>query len=533
MSNNVNNLLVRAKSLPSQSGVYKFYDADGRLLYIGKAKNLKNRVSSYFQKTNQLSPIKVDLVNKISAIDYIVVSNEIEALLLETTLIKKYKPPYNIDLKDDKSWYFIALSKENFPKIFLIRYHDIFKKQSFAFKIIAGPFFSGQDARRLMVLLKHVFPFYETGGAMVEISNKKGTPYHLGRYIKQPSLDDKSWQENIKQLVKLLNGHIKSLQTLLTQQINDAADKLNYERAQLLKNRLLALNKINLQQNIVVSKNINEDYVALTKVEQLGVAGILQVRNGHVINKQTILLNGDDDDQWEQVFNLLYPPNSVHIKNIYTNQPRLLTEVSTKPIKTKRQKSLIKIAEENAAQVLAKHLKIKNDQALKRINALTELKSYLQLKTLPKRIECFDISNFQGKQMVASMTVAIDGAPNNKHYRRFKIKTIKGIDDPRAMAETISRRLGHKNWPLPDLFIVDGGVTQVRAAAQVLQTNNINIPLRGIAKQFELLIDTDNQALKLEKRNPGLQLIQALRDEAHRFAITYHRLLRKKQLLGK
>lgn len=528
----MNNLLIRAKSLPPQPGVYKFYDPDGQLLYIGKAKNLKNRVSSYFQKTSQLSPIKIDLVNKISVIDYIVVSNEIESLLLETTLIKKHKPPYNIDQKDDKSWFFIALSQEQFPKVFLIRYHDILKKNFAKFKIISGPFFSGYDARQLIVLLKQVFPFYEIGGAMVEINSKKGTPYHLGRYISQPTLDEKSWQENIKQLIKLINGHNKILLNLLLKQINEAVNNLNFERAQLLKNRLLALQKINLKQNIVIAKNINEDYIALIKTEQLGVAGILQIRNGHVTNKQTIDLVGDTNDQWEQIFTILYPPNSTVTKNIYLNDPNVITEFKIQPAKTKRQKGLLKIAEENAGQLLAKHLKIKTDQASKRINALTELQQHLKLKKLPKRIECYDISNFQGKQMVAAMTVAIDGAPNNKFYRRFKIKTITGIDDPRAMAETLSRRLNHDNWPLPDLIIVDGGVTQVRAVQQVLSERKLDIPLRGLAKQFELLIDAKNDSLKLDKHNYGLQLLQALRDETHRFAITYHRLLRKKKILA-
>lgn len=529
----MSSLLSRAKGLPNQPGIYKFFDDQGQLLYIGKAKNLKNRVSTYFQKTNQLTPIKIDMVNKLAVIDYIVVNNEAEALLLETTLIKKHKPPYNIDLKDDKSWYFIALSKEDYQKVFLIRYRDILNNKTIKHKIVAGPFFSGFDARQLMILLKQIFPFHEPNGAMVEINNKKGTPFHLGRYINQPTLNKKQWQDSINQLVKLINGNNKSLIELLSTQINTAAITLNFERAQLLKNRLQALQKIKQKQNAVVAKNINEDYVAVVNTEKFGVAGVMQIRNGNIINKQTIEVSGDQTDQWNEALNIFYPPNSVLTKKIYTNSDLNFSEITLLQAKTKRQKELIKMAEENASQLLAKKLKLKTDQATKRISALNELQKALMLTELPKRIECYDISNFQGKQMVASMTVAIDGAPNNKHYRRFKIKTINGIDDPRAMAEVLSRRLTHKNWPLPDLFIVDGGVTQVRAATQVLQASNIGIPLRGIAKQFELLVDTNNDAIKLDRHNPGLQLIQALRDEAHRFAITYHRLLRKKKLLGK
>ena len=529
----MSSLLQRAQRLPNQPGIYKYYDAEGTLLYIGKAKNLKNRVSSYFQKTNQLSPIKLDMVNKISIIDYIVVTNEMEALLLETTLIKKHKPPYNIVLKDDKSWYFIALSKEAWPKVFLVRYHDIIKKNLSAIKIIAGPFFSGFDARHLMALLKQIFPFHEPGGAMVEINVKKGTPYHLGRYITQPNLNNKQWQQYIDQLIKTINGNNQSLVEQLSCQINLAASAQNFERAQILKNRLYALQTIKQKQNVVIAKNINEDYIAIINANNHGVAAIIQIRNGHMITKQVFDLLSDLNDQWEEVFSILYPPNYPITKNIITNKPNLDGEFKIKAAKTKRQKELLKIAEENAGQYLAKRLKIKTDQAAQRINALTELQTALKLKDLPKRIECYDISNFQGQQMVASMTVAIDGAPNNKHYRRFKIKTIKGIDDPRAMAEVLTRRLTHSAWPLPDLFIVDGGVTQVRAATQVLQDNGVDIPLRGIAKQFELLVDVNNDGLKLDRHNPGLQLIQALRDEAHRFAITYHRLLRKKKLLGK
>lgn len=526
-------LLSRAKSLPNQPGIYKFFDGQGQLLYIGKAKNLKNRVSSYFQKTNQLTAVKLDMVNKVVVIDYIVVNNETEALLLETTLIKKHKPPYNIDLKDDKSWYFIALSKETFPKLFLIRYRDILKDKTIKHKIVAGPFFSGFDARQLMILLKQIFPFHEPKGAMVEINNKKGTPYHLGRYISQANLDENQWHEQIKELLKIINGNNKSLTNYLTNQINQQASNLNFERAQILKNRLIALQKIKQKQNAVNAKNINEDYVAISNSDNFGVVAIIQVRNGNIVNKQTIEVSGDISDQWNLAMNIFYPPNSVTTKKIISNRINSFSETTLLQAKTKREKELLAIAEENASQVLAKKLKIKTDQSTRRINALNDLKSALNLKTLPKRIECYDISNFQGKQMVASMTVAIDGAPNNKHYRRFKIKTLDGIDDPRAMAEVLSRRLKHKVWPLPDLFIVDGGVTQVRAATQALQDNNIYIPLRGIAKQFELLIDSNNQALKLDRHNYGLQLIQALRDEAHRFAITYHRLLRKKKLLGK
>jgi excinuclease ABC subunit C len=519
-------LLSRAKSLPAQPGVYKFYNDQGELLYVGKAKNLKNRVSSYWQKNKQLTPIKLDLVKKTSVIDYIVVNNENEALFLETTLIKKQKPPYNIVLKDDKSWQYIAISQDKLPKVFLLRYHDIVKKNVANYKIIAGPFYSGFVARQLIKLLRQIFPWHETNGAMVEINKKHNSPFHLGRYVNNGLLNKKQWLAQIKQIIKILNGQNQTITNNLRQEITSAIKKLEFEKAQVIKNRLKALENIKTRQNVITTKNINEDYVSIIESADRMAGCLLQVRNGRVINKQAVAV-----DQIEEAFAYFYPPNSQWQKTIITDLIADL-EIKTKLPKNKRQKNLLDLTKENAAQLLAKIIKIKNDQAAKRIAALNQLHKSLKLNKLPKRIECYDVSNFQGQQMVAAMTVAIDGLLSHKDYRRFKIKKIKGIDDPAAMAEVLSRRLKHINWSLPDLIIVDGGVTQVSAVKQTLNNNNLDIPLYGLAKKFELLIAENNRALKLDRYNSGLQLIQSLRDEAHRFAITYHRLLRKKSILS-
>ncbi len=410
---------MNTKNLPAQPGIYRFLDKTGRLLYIGKAKNLKNRVKSYFAKT-PLSGAKQQMVAKIKKIQFTVVTNETEALLLERSLIKKYQPPYNVDLKDDKSWLYVAVTDEEFPKIILTR-----KNIGHSF----GPYTSASAIRETLKMLKKMFPYYSENGAMIDLNKNHHSRLHLGRYLNEPLIDKVEWQTNIRLIKKFLSGQTETFKLDLQKTMLKAAKQKNFEQAAKIRDDLKYLEMIGQKQAVIKNDEVDERYLNRVK---------------------------------------------------------------------------------------------------KNFQALTGLKKILHLKKLPLRIECYDISNIGGQMAVGSMVVLTDGQIDKSQYRRFKIKTVSGANDPAMMAEVIKRRLNN-NWPKPDLILIDGGPTQLNAATAQLKQAGFKLPVVSLAKkQEEIYLPNKAAPLKLPKFSPALQLLQRIRDEAHRFAITYYRKLHSK-----
>ncbi|MDP2586398.1 MAG: excinuclease ABC subunit UvrC [Candidatus Komeilibacteria bacterium] len=421
---------VQIKKIPSQPGIYRFLDESGRLLYIGKAKNLKNRVKSYFAKTAELTPAKQQMVTAIKKIQFTIVTNETEALLLERALINKYLPPYNVDLKDDKSWLYIMITKDEFPKVIITRKH----KQQHQRGVFFGPYTSSLAARQTLRLLKRIFPFYAQAGPMVDLAKNTRSRLHLGRYLNEPLTNQKEWLKNIRLIKKFLSGKNGEFKKSLHLTMLKEAKHGNFERAAALRDQLRYLEIINQKQQVINDQNeVNEAYLAKVKKNYL---------------------------------------------------------------------------------------------------ALKQLQKILKLKKLPARIECYDISNIQGQLAVGSMVVLTDGQIDKSQYRKFKIKTVIGANDPAMIAEVIKRRLKN-DWPKPDLFVIDGGPTQLNAAVTQLKRANLKLPIISLAKRDEeIYLPNEAIPIKLPKFSPALQLLQQIRDEAHRFAITYYRRRHSKNLLG-
>ena len=425
-------LAKQLKTIPAKPGIYRFSDKTGSLLYVGKAKNLKNRVKSYFAKTAELTPAKQQMVLKIKKIQFTIVGNETEALLLERNLINKFQQPYNIDLKDDKSWLYVKMTKEDFPKVILTRKFKVEKENNGGQYF--GPYTSGGSVRQTMRMLKRIFPFYTAEGPMIGLANNPRSRFHLGRYLNQPLTDKKEWQRNIALIKKFLKGHNKTIKEALLKKMALSAKNKNFEQAARLRDQIKALEQVSIKQQIIKKGEVDERYLSKVK------------RN---------------------------------------------------------------------------------------FNSLIQLQKILKLKNLPNRIECYDISNIQGNFSVGSMVVLTDGEIDKSQYRKFKIKTIKGPNDPAMIAEVIKRRLKN-NWPKPDLLLIDGGPTQLNAANKELAKAGLKLAITSLAKrEEEIYLPNEAIPIKLPKFSPALQLLQKIRDEAHRFAIAYYRKLHSKSLIQK
>lgn len=413
------------KNITANPGVYLFKNTAGKIIYVGKAINLKNRINSYFQKINQTPKTKL-LVTEIADLETISVQSELEALLLEAKLIKKFQPEYNSQLKDDKDYLYIILTAEEFPAVITGRKQDLVKASDYF-----GPFPSANAARQTLKTLRLVIPFRINCRPK---SLRACLGYHLGLCpgVCAGTITAKEYRNNLRRIKKFLNGETKNLVGEMEKEVKSYAKTLNFEKA------------AEIQKQINAIKNIT------TKIESV---------------------------------------------EKYLTGPRLL---------------------ENRYE-----------------NQLLELKEVLRLEKLPERIECYDISNISGTEATGSMVVLEGGQTAKNDYRRFKIKKVKSSNDPAMMREVLTRRFKN-SWKKPDLIIVDGGKTQLSAALEVLAKQKLKIPVFGLAKKLEEIHRPgDRQTIRFGKYSGALQLLQRIRDEAHRFAITYHRYLRSKNFLVK
>lgn len=538
------NLKDQIKNLPLKPGVYKFSDSKNRIIYIGKAKSLKNRVSSYFSSRHTESGRIRLMVSQIQRIDYTVVKAEHEALLLENSLIKKYQPKYNVRLKDGKTYPFIAIRKERFPRVYYTRLYD--KKTSEYF----GPFVSGTNMHLLLDLIYRNFFIRNCAFNLSEenIRNKKFRiclNYHI-KLCKGPCeglQTEEDYNANIENVRSILKGKTFFVLGELKKLMKVASDHLEFEKANEIKNTIEALKNYESKATVVNASVNNVDVFSVVSDQHVAVANYLKVVKGAIIQTDTIEYKKILDESDEEILQLAvtefrerYQSTSKDIILPFIPQ---LKEKNVNYLVPKQgdKKELLELARKNAFYYLAD---IQRKKALnleekdKGSKFLQTVKKDLQLEHVPKHIECFDNSNIQGAYPVASMVVFKNGKPWKNGYRHFNIKTVNQVDDFASMAEIVSRRYSRllkENQPLPDLVIVDGGKGQLSAAFKSIDKLGLagKFDLIGIAKKLEDIFKVgESEPVSVDKRSPSLKLIQQARDEAHRFAISHHRNRRSK-----
>ncbi|MBR2861713.1 MAG: excinuclease ABC subunit UvrC [Clostridia bacterium] len=537
------------QALPAEPGVYVYSDANGTVIYVGKARVLKNRVRSYFHSSD-LNLKTRRLVENIASIEYIVTSNELEALLLENNLIKKYKPKYNILLKDDKGYPYLRINtKEAYPKLELAR------KMTFDGATYFGPYFGAGSAKAIRDIALEIYPLQTCNHDFTKKHNVRPClKYHIDR-CPAPCINPskEAYHKNVKKIVGFLKGNEKDALEIIRQKMIKASDKLDFERAAELRDKLEKANEILNRQKIVLDKNQDIDVLGAVLKNGYGVVCSLFIRSGRLIGINTF---EQQDVSYENEGELLskyiiqhYSQGVVLPREIVTRTcfedkdtiEELLLSTAKKPVKiveAKRGKKfeLCLMADKNAQEKFEKSQKSISFKQKRILDGLNALKEVLKLKDIPHRLECFDISHIQGTDTVASMVVFTDGIPDKKEYRRFK--THQGNNDFASMREVVFRRFTDaKNKKagfekLPDLIIIDGGKGQLSSAKEILTELNVNIPVISLAEKLEEIYLPDSPLpLLLPFSSPALQILQAIRDEAHRFAITFHRSLRGKNSL--
>ena len=522
----------KLRTLPDAPGVYIMRDARGKVIYVGKAVVLKNRVRQYFQSSKSHGAKVTAMVAHIADIETIVTANEVEALILECNLIKKYRPRYNVLLKDDKSYPYLKLTAEDFPRIVLTR--RVIRDGSRYF----GPYTSGLAVKETLQLLRKIFPLR----TCTSFHKRPCLEFHIKRCLAPCA--EKISREDYMRLVnaaeKFLEGRTAAVERELAAQMSEAAESLNFERAAKLRDVLLAVRKVAEKQKIVSDVG-DVDAIGLARLDGATCVQIFFVRDGKVIGRENFQLNGAADESDVQAV-------TAFIKQYYSRAEISAAEIllpveltaadvkllsawlNVKIVTPKRgvKRGLVDMANQNAAKFLSEEAARHQLQVAQTFGAVEELRTLLKLPTLPRRMECFDISHIQGSETVASMVVFTDGAPDKRSYRRFKIRSAEGKpDDFLSMREVTSRRYG-KISELPDLIVIDGGQGQLSAALEIIRGAGLQTPVIGLAKQFELIfVEGSNVPIELPRDSQALKLMQRIRDEAHRFAITYHRKLRR------
>ena len=534
-----------AHTIPQQPGIYKYYDGQNTLLYVGKAKDLRKRVVSYFSKT--FTNYKThELVQRIHHIEFTIVGSEQDAFLLENALIKEYQPRYNINLKDDKSYPYIVIKKEPFPRIFLTR-----KKINDGSEYL-GPFTSAGKVRDLISFIKHYIPLRTCKLNLTEqnIQKKKFKvclEYHLGN-CKGPcealqTLQD--YDDGLQQVKNMLKGNLGSVINHFKSEMQQFATQLSFEKADAVRKKIEHLESYQARSVIVSSHLSNIDVFSILKEDNWAYVNYLMVQNGTIVQTHTVPLETKLEETEEEVlsfamlnlrtsFNSLanevivpflidYPDKTVMITIPKGGDKKKLLDLSIKNViyfkeEIKKKKTL--------------HLEGKTDKEKKKV--LYELQTYLQLPEVPDHIECFDNSNFQGSYPVSAMVCFREAVPYKEDYRHFNVKTVQGINDFATMKEVVYRRykrLIAENLPLPKLVIIDGGKGQLSAAMESIAQLGLvgKIPVMGLAKnEEELFFPGDTESIKLPWDSDSLKFVRRIRDEVHRFGITFHRNKRSK-----
>jgi excinuclease ABC subunit C len=538
-------LEIQLQTLPNQPGVYQYYDAEDTIIYVGKAKNLKKRVGSYFTKIHDNGKTRV-LVKKIVTIKHIVVATETDALLLENNLIKKYQPKYNVMLKDDKSYPWICIKNEHFPRVFSTR--RVFKDGSDYF----GPYTSMKTVHTLLDLIKGLYALrncnYDLSENKIEAGKYKVClEYHLGN-CKGPCEGfetEEAYNKNIKDIKEILKGNFKDSLSQFKIQMKRLAEAMRFEEAQKIKEKIEILENYQAKSTIVNPKISNVDVFSIMSDESYGYVNFLQLSYGSIIRAHTLEIKKKLDETDVELLELaiteirqrfhstskeIYVPFKVELgEGIKVTVPQLGDK-----------KHILDLSLRNAKYFRMERFKqdkiVDPDRHTNRIMA--QMKADLRLHEEPRHIECFDNSNIQGTNPVAACVVFRNGKPSKKDYRHFNIKTVVGPDDFASMEEVVYRRYKRmldEEQPLPQLIIIDGGKGQLSSALKSLDTLGLRrkIAIIGIAKRLEeLFYPNDPIPLYLDKKSETLKIIQQLRNEAHRFGIEHHRNKRSKSALN-
>ena len=559
----------RLKATPARPGVYLMRDEDGAVLYVGKAAGLRSRVSSYFAPSAALPRKIANMISKVDDFEYIVTESEQEALILECNLIKEHQPPYNARLKDDKSYPFIKIDvSEDFPQVYITR--RVNKDDSRYF----GPFASAGSVRRTLSLLKKLFPYRSCTKTITGNDARPCLDYHIHRCVGPciGAVDKREYAEVIDQVILFLEGKTNKVVGSIKRRMLDAAENLEFEKAAVLRDQLTAIEKVNEGQKVLHLTSENADVIATAPGSREAWVEVFFIRQGKLIGRDNFLMAGTQDDEPDKIL-------TAFVKQFYDVTPyvppRILVQYPLEEpegivewLREKRHGSvrihvpkrgekrrLVEMVAENALQGL-EQLRIKQMSDTAAMDAaMSELQEALSLPYPPRRIECYDISNIQGTNAVGSMVVFEDGRPKKGHYRRFQIKSVDGVDDYSMMREMLTRRFkrlaqsrqprdadgfplkngsatSKNSWGIePDLVLIDGGKGHLGAALQVFLELGINeIPLASLAKENEeIFVPMMSESIVLPRNSQGLYLVQRARDEAHRFAITFHRERRSKK----
>ncbi|HVN48648.1 MAG TPA: excinuclease ABC subunit UvrC [Bacteroidota bacterium] len=546
-------LAEKLDALPAKPGVYQFKNADGKIIYVGKAQSLRNRVRQYFQKSRTPDPKTDAMVSKVADVELTVTDSEVEALILESNLIKQIKPRYNVLLKDDKSYPYIVITNEQFPRVFVTRR-----------KILGGKYFGPYtDVKSMRFALKTIRDIFMirscndefTEAAIAKHKYKVCLDYHIKK-CEGPCegfVTREYYQSMIDQVARVLRGKVHSAIDTLQNEMQHFSDELRFEDAAKIRDKIHALSVYEGKQKMVDAREADRDIIAVASKEDDACIVVFKVREGKVIASQHhYLVNvemtpaanlleyfltqhySDEEDIPTEIVlsDVMDSTNSVE----EWLRQKTRTTISIETPQAGEKAKLIAMAKANAQfwlDELAVH-RLKRGDFIP--HAVQALQRDLRLSAPPRRIECFDISNTQGTDTVASMVVFVDGAPRKSEYRKFKIQSVDGPNDFASMREVVERRytrVKERGESFPDLIVVDGGKGQLSSAVEVLLHLELHhVPIIGLAKRLEeVFVPRESEALLLPKTSSSLRLLQRVRDEAHRFAITYHRTVRSKRIL--
>ncbi len=534
------NLREKISELPHRPGVYQYFDASGTIIYIGKAKNLKNRVSSYLSKRNQSNKTLL-LVRQIEDLRYIVVDSEQDALLLENNLIKKYKPKYNILLKDDKSYPWICIKKEHFPRVFLTRQYIRDGSEYF------GPYTSSKLANTLLNLIRSLFKLRTChhvldGKSIFSRKIKACLEYHIGNCLApcEGRISQEEYQEFIIQIRNILKGNLSLVIQTMNQKMQNYSAQLKFEEADQVKKALSLLRNYQSKSTIVRTTVHDIDVFSYLETEEYAYINYLRVMHGAVIQVHSVELEKKIEEREAILAFAIYEIRQLmdsHSKEIIVP---FLPDVELEGVKyviptQGDKKQLLDLSTRNASYFKSdresRHI-VKNEDSIPSL--LQTIQEELKLPRLPYRIECFDNSNIQGTHPVSACTVFLNGHPAKREYRKFHVKTVVGADDFATMEEVIFRRYSRvldEGRDLPDLIVIDGGKGQLHSALKSLRKLDLEgkIPILGLAERMEeIYFPGDNYPYVLGKNSLALKTLMHIRDEAHRFGITFHRKLREK-----
>lgn len=523
-------------SIPSSPGIYRYYNKEDILIYVGKAKDLKKRVSSYFTKQSQYNRKTEKLVSEIERIEFTIANSEFDALLLENNFIKQNQPKYNILLKDDKTFPYLCILKERFPRIISTR--KFIPKQGEYF----GPYTSVVSMKAVLELVRQLYSI-RTCSLLLSKENielkkfKVCLEFHIGN-CKGPCeglQEENSYLEEIAQARNILKGDLSVVENEFARRMNAAAETMEFEKAALYKHKLELLEKFQTKSLVVNPKLTNIDVVTITSTELEAFINYLKIKEGSIIFSKNLEVKKKLDETDEEILSLVVQ----ELRTTYlSDNPEVYTNLQL-PVKSEDfenvvpqigdKKKLVDLSLKNALYQKRDKEISKEEQKSKKNKVLHIMQENLRLLQYPKIIECFDNSNFQGTNPVASMVRFVDGKADKKGYRHFNIKTVTGPDDFASMKEIVGRRykrIMEEQGEYPQLIIVDGGKGQLSSACEALQELGLygKIPIVGIAKKLEeIYYPEDPLPLLISKKSPALLLIQRIRDEAHRFAITFHR----------